>query len=190
MTAQAAALLSAAAVRERCGIVLAAAERGETRHFRLAPRGSMRPSPVLSVSHGGATPISPFPITAAGGISPPAASTAPRWLLRKPARPKPQGRGSISPSSRSFSTPGRARAGVFTRTRPARSCPARRGSPWRACGRCRRGCSPAIPAIRGGPMPRPCSRITPDLLARAFQHRRRKRARRDRRARRAAAPAR
>jgi hypothetical protein len=28
-------LLSAAAVRERCGIVLAAAERGETRHFRL-----------------------------------------------------------------------------------------------------------------------------------------------------------
>jgi hypothetical protein len=32
----AAALLSAAAVRERCGVVLAAAERGETRHFRLA----------------------------------------------------------------------------------------------------------------------------------------------------------
>ncbi|MGC2523350.1 MAG: DUF1688 family protein, partial [Stellaceae bacterium] len=31
----AAALLSAAAVRERCAIVLAAAERGETRHFRL-----------------------------------------------------------------------------------------------------------------------------------------------------------
>ena len=30
-------LLSAAAVRERCGIVLAAAERGETSHFRLAP---------------------------------------------------------------------------------------------------------------------------------------------------------
>jgi hypothetical protein len=30
-------LLSAAAVRERCGLVLAAAERGETRHFRLAP---------------------------------------------------------------------------------------------------------------------------------------------------------
>jgi hypothetical protein len=29
------ALLSAAAVRERCGIVFAAAERGETRHFRL-----------------------------------------------------------------------------------------------------------------------------------------------------------
>jgi hypothetical protein len=29
-------LLSAAAVRERCGIVLAAAERGETRHFGLA----------------------------------------------------------------------------------------------------------------------------------------------------------
>src|SRR5439155_22497609 len=28
-------LLSAAAVRERCAIVLAAAERGETRHFRL-----------------------------------------------------------------------------------------------------------------------------------------------------------
>ena len=35
VTGQAAALLSAAAVRERCGIVLAAAERGETRHFRL-----------------------------------------------------------------------------------------------------------------------------------------------------------
>ncbi len=30
-------LLSAAAVRERCGQVLAAAERGETRHFRLVP---------------------------------------------------------------------------------------------------------------------------------------------------------
>jgi len=30
-------LLSAAAVRERCGIVLAAAERGDTRHFRLVP---------------------------------------------------------------------------------------------------------------------------------------------------------
>ena len=28
-------LLSAAAVRERCAIVFAAAERGETRHFRL-----------------------------------------------------------------------------------------------------------------------------------------------------------
>jgi Protein of unknown function (DUF1688) len=34
---QAAALLSAAAVRDRCGIVLAAAERGETAHFRLVP---------------------------------------------------------------------------------------------------------------------------------------------------------
>ena len=33
--AKAAALLSAAAVRERCGIVFAAAERGETRHFRI-----------------------------------------------------------------------------------------------------------------------------------------------------------
>jgi hypothetical protein len=33
----AAALLSAAAVRERCTIVLAAAERGETRHFHLVP---------------------------------------------------------------------------------------------------------------------------------------------------------
>jgi Protein of unknown function (DUF1688) len=33
--ARAAALLSAAAVRERCEIVFAAAERGETRHFRL-----------------------------------------------------------------------------------------------------------------------------------------------------------
>ena len=33
--AGAAALLSAAAVRERCAIVFAAAERGETRHFRL-----------------------------------------------------------------------------------------------------------------------------------------------------------
>ena len=32
---EAAALLSAAAVRDRCGIVLAAAERGETQHFRL-----------------------------------------------------------------------------------------------------------------------------------------------------------
>jgi hypothetical protein len=32
-------LLSAAAVRERCGIVFAAAERGETRHFRLVPKG-------------------------------------------------------------------------------------------------------------------------------------------------------
>jgi Protein of unknown function (DUF1688) len=31
------ALLSAAAVRERCAIVFAAAERGETRHFRLVP---------------------------------------------------------------------------------------------------------------------------------------------------------
>jgi hypothetical protein len=30
-------LLSAAAVRERCALVLAAAERGRTRHFRLAP---------------------------------------------------------------------------------------------------------------------------------------------------------
>ena len=30
-------LLSAAAVRERCGLVLAAAERGETRHFRFVP---------------------------------------------------------------------------------------------------------------------------------------------------------
>jgi hypothetical protein len=30
-------LLSAAAVRERCGIVFAAAERGETRHFHLVP---------------------------------------------------------------------------------------------------------------------------------------------------------
>src|SRR5712691_8456280 len=30
-------LLSAAAVRARCAIVLAAAERGETRHFRVAP---------------------------------------------------------------------------------------------------------------------------------------------------------
>jgi hypothetical protein len=32
-------LLSAASVRERCGIVLAAAERGATRHFRLVPNG-------------------------------------------------------------------------------------------------------------------------------------------------------
>src|SRR5437660_581128 len=30
-------LLSAAAVRERCAIVLEAAERGETRHFRVHP---------------------------------------------------------------------------------------------------------------------------------------------------------
>jgi hypothetical protein len=30
-------LLSAAAVRERCGLILQAAERGETRHFRLVP---------------------------------------------------------------------------------------------------------------------------------------------------------
>src|SRR4051812_36996 len=29
-------LLTAAAVRERCGLVFAAAERGETRHFALA----------------------------------------------------------------------------------------------------------------------------------------------------------
>ncbi len=35
--ATAAALLSAGAVRERCEIVFAAAERGETRHFRLDP---------------------------------------------------------------------------------------------------------------------------------------------------------
>jgi hypothetical protein len=35
-TSEAAALLSAAAVRARCAIVTAAAERGETRHFRLA----------------------------------------------------------------------------------------------------------------------------------------------------------
>jgi hypothetical protein len=34
---EATALLSGAAVRERCGIVFAAAERGETRHFRLIP---------------------------------------------------------------------------------------------------------------------------------------------------------
>src|SRR6185437_3065777 len=34
---EAAYLLSAGAVRERCGVVLAAAERGETRHFRLVP---------------------------------------------------------------------------------------------------------------------------------------------------------
>lgn len=34
---EAQALLSAAAVRERCGMVLAAAERGETRYFRLFP---------------------------------------------------------------------------------------------------------------------------------------------------------
>jgi hypothetical protein len=34
-TSEATALLSAAAVRERCGIVFAAAERGDTRHFRL-----------------------------------------------------------------------------------------------------------------------------------------------------------
>jgi hypothetical protein len=34
---EAAALLSAAAVRERCALVFAAAERGETRHFRLVP---------------------------------------------------------------------------------------------------------------------------------------------------------
>jgi hypothetical protein len=34
---EAAALLSAAAVRERCGIVFEAAERGETRHFQLVP---------------------------------------------------------------------------------------------------------------------------------------------------------
>jgi uncharacterized protein DUF1688 len=32
-------LLSAAAVRERCGMILAAAERGETRHFRVVPEG-------------------------------------------------------------------------------------------------------------------------------------------------------
>ena len=36
LPAEAAALLNAAAVRDRCGIVLAAAERGETRHFRVA----------------------------------------------------------------------------------------------------------------------------------------------------------
>jgi len=36
-SSQAEYLLSAAAVRERCGIVLAAAERGDTRHFRLIP---------------------------------------------------------------------------------------------------------------------------------------------------------
>lgn len=35
--AEAKALLSAAAVRERCGLVLAAADRGETAHFRLVP---------------------------------------------------------------------------------------------------------------------------------------------------------
>ncbi|HEX5321452.1 MAG TPA: DUF1688 family protein [Stellaceae bacterium] len=34
---EAAYLLSAEAVRERCGVVLAAAERGETRYFRLVP---------------------------------------------------------------------------------------------------------------------------------------------------------
>ncbi len=37
MSALAYYLRSAAAVRERCGIVFAAAERGETRHFRLVP---------------------------------------------------------------------------------------------------------------------------------------------------------
>jgi hypothetical protein len=36
-TSEAAALLSAAAVRARCAIVTEAAERGETRHFRLLP---------------------------------------------------------------------------------------------------------------------------------------------------------
>jgi hypothetical protein len=37
MPAAAAVLLSAAAVRDRCGMVYAAAERGETRHFQLVP---------------------------------------------------------------------------------------------------------------------------------------------------------
>jgi hypothetical protein len=37
LPAEAAELLSAAAVRDRCSIVLAAVERGETPHFRLAP---------------------------------------------------------------------------------------------------------------------------------------------------------
>src|SRR3954469_3754657 len=36
-SSQAEYLLSAAAVRERCGIILAAAERGDTRHFRFIP---------------------------------------------------------------------------------------------------------------------------------------------------------
>jgi hypothetical protein len=36
-SAEAAYLLSAAAVRERCGVIFAAAERGETPHFRIAP---------------------------------------------------------------------------------------------------------------------------------------------------------
>src|SRR3954454_22324191 len=36
-SSQAEYLLSAAAVRERCGVILAAAERGATRHFRLIP---------------------------------------------------------------------------------------------------------------------------------------------------------
>src|SRR4051794_6353503 len=34
--AEAESLLSSAAVRERCGMVMAAAERGDTRHFKLA----------------------------------------------------------------------------------------------------------------------------------------------------------
>src|ERR1044071_3050723 len=38
MTGEAEHLLCAAAVRERCGMVLAAAERGETRHFRIVPQ--------------------------------------------------------------------------------------------------------------------------------------------------------
>lgn len=37
MSGAAAALLSATAVRQRCGVVLAAAEAGETRHFRVIP---------------------------------------------------------------------------------------------------------------------------------------------------------
>ena len=47
-------LLTAAAVRERCGIVFAAAERGETRHFRLDPRPPRRSGPPRRRHHAAA----------------------------------------------------------------------------------------------------------------------------------------
>ena len=117
-TDAAAALLSAAAVRERCGIVLAAAERGETGHFPPRSRPARRGCPPCRRHHPAALSGS------RGALSQPLAAFfgrrhRPRRArrARRRSRPRPRGRGSTSRSFRSCSMPAPGRAGGFARRR-------------------------------------------------------------------------
>ena len=136
-------LLSAAAVRERCGDRPCGGRARRNPAFPAgAASGSTTRSSASSRSPAGAIPISPCRFTAAGGISRPAASTARRWSRPAPIRPR-AARARIDLAIVSVLLD--AGAGPRWRYREAETGLVARRAPRglrsRACGRCRRGCS-------------------------------------------------